>query len=144
MRRPFARLKPSPDTNYLKPIQMRTPADGIIRPMPLGLYISVPFCRSKCSYCNFASNVFSRAVFQRYIDRVCADIENASSTAEQMAGYFERAVDSVYLGGGTPTLLDISQLERLFVTISQNFELLPDTEITVECAPGTLKSAMLE
>src|SRR5437899_4515285 len=42
--------------------------------MPLGLYISVPFCRSKCSYCNFASDVFSSSIFQRYIDRVCADI----------------------------------------------------------------------
>ena len=38
--------------------------------MPLGLYISVPFCRTKCSYCNFASDVFSRAVFERYVDRV--------------------------------------------------------------------------
>src|SRR5713226_9939845 len=112
--------------------------------MPLGLYISVPFCRTKCSYCNFASDVFSRTIFQRYVDRVCADIENASRTAEQMGGRFDRAVDSVYLGGGTPTILDITQLERLFVTISQNLELLPDTEITVECAPGTLKPAMLE
>jgi oxygen-independent coproporphyrinogen-3 oxidase len=111
--------------------------------MPLGLYISVPFCRSKCSYCNFASDVSSSAIFQTYVDRVCADIEKASRTAEQMAGRFERTVDSVYFGGGTPTLLDISQLERLFVTISQNFDLLPDTEITVECAPGTLKPVML-
>src|SRR5712692_5753535 len=112
--------------------------------MPLGLYISVPFCRTKCSYCNFASDVFSRTIFQRYVDRVCADIENASRTAEQMGGRFDRAVDSVYLGGGTPTILDITELERLFVTISQNFELQPDTEITVECAPGTLTAALLE
>ena len=112
--------------------------------MPLGLYIAVPFCRSKCSYCNFASDVFSHAVFDRYVDRVCSDIERAPQSAAQMGGRFERAVDSVYLGGGTPTLLDITQLERLFVTISQNFELQPDTEITVECAPGTLTAAVLE
>jgi oxygen-independent coproporphyrinogen III oxidase len=112
--------------------------------MPLGLYLSVPFCRTKCSYCNFASDVFSRAVFQRYVDRVCSDIERANSTAEQMGSRMERAVDSVYLGGGTPTVLDISQLERLFVTISQNFDLQPDTEITVECAPGTLTPALLK
>jgi oxygen-independent coproporphyrinogen-3 oxidase len=112
--------------------------------MSLGLYLSVPFCRTKCSYCNFASDVFSRAVFQRYIDRVCADIERANSTAEQMSSRLERTVDSVYLGGGTPTVLDISQLERLFVTISQNFDLQPDTEITVECAPGTLTPALLK
>lgn len=112
--------------------------------MPLGLYISVPFCRTKCSYCNFASDVFSRAVFQRYVDRVCSDIERANQTAEQMGGRFSRAVDSVYLGGGTPTVLDIAQLERLFVTISQNFQVQPGAEITVECAPGTLTPPMLE
>ena len=87
--------------------------------MPLGLYISVPFCRSKCSYCNFASDVFSRAVFQGYVDRVCSEIASAAATAEQMGGRFEAAVDSVYLGGGTPTILDVTQLERLFVTIRQ-------------------------
>ena len=74
--------------------------------MPLGLYISVPFCRTKCSYCNFASDVFSRAVFQRYVDRVCARHRRAAETAEQMGGRFEPTVDSVYLGGGTPTVLE--------------------------------------
>src|ERR671922_2756410 len=103
--------------------------------MPLGLYISVPFCRTKCSYCNFASDVFSRTVFQRYVDRVCADIERASEIAGQMGGVLARSLDSVYLGGGTPTVLDIDQLQRVFVTISQNFDLQSDTEITVECAP---------
>ena len=112
--------------------------------MPLGLYISVPFCRTKCTYCNFASDVFSRAAYQRYIERVCSDITNAVQTAEQMGGHFERAVDSIYLGGGTPTILDITHLERLFVTISQNFEVGPCAEITVECAPGTLTPAILE
>ncbi len=111
--------------------------------MPLGLYISVPFCRTKCSYCNFASDVFSRALFQRYVERVCSDIEHAAETAEEMGGAFERVVDSVYLGGGTPTILDINQLERLFATISQNFQLRPDAEITVECAPGTLSDEIL-
>jgi oxygen-independent coproporphyrinogen-3 oxidase len=112
--------------------------------MTLGLYISVPFCRTKCSYCNFASDVFSRSVFQRYVDRVCADMERANETVAQIGGRFERAVDSVYLGGGTPTVLDIAQLQRLFVTISQNFEVQPEAEITVECAPGTLTPAMIE
>lgn len=112
--------------------------------MALGLYISVPFCRTKCSYCNFASDVFSKAVFQRYVDRVCQDIEQAAATAEQMGGRFEPIVDSVYLGGGTPTLLDIAQLERLFVTVSQNFKVLLEAEITVECAPGTLTRPVLD
>jgi len=112
--------------------------------MPLGLYLSVPFCRTKCTYCNFASDVFSRAVFERYLDRVCADIHTTPESAGQMDARLERDADSVYLGGGTPTILDSHQLERLFVTVRQNFRLVPDTEITVECAPGTLTPAVVQ
>ncbi len=112
--------------------------------MPFGLYLSVPFCRTKCTYCNFASDVFSSAVFTRYVDRVCADIHTTLETAQTMGGRVEREVDSVYLGGGTPTVLNSEQLERLFVTVRQNFSLLPAAELTVECAPGTLTPAVLE
>ena len=113
--------------------------------MPLGLYISVPFCRTKCTYCNFASDVFSRAVFDRYIARVCDEMAQARETAEQTGGgRFEPAVDSVYFGGGTPTVLEVAQMEQLFVTISQNFALEGGAEITIECAPGTLTPSMLE
>ena len=112
--------------------------------MALGLYISVPFCRTKCSYCNFASDVFSKVVFQRYVDRVCADIESAASTAEAMGGRFEREADSIYLGGGTPTVLSGVEVEHLFAAIRENFELLQAAEITVECAPGTLTDPVVE
>jgi oxygen-independent coproporphyrinogen III oxidase len=111
--------------------------------VPVGLYLSVPFCRTKCSYCNFASDVFSRAVFRRYVDRLCADIASAASTAERMGGNLEHSVDSIFLGGGTPTVLDFEDLERIFAAISQNFGISHDTEITVECAPGTLTPPML-
>ncbi|MGA9968536.1 MAG: radical SAM family heme chaperone HemW [Terriglobales bacterium] len=112
--------------------------------MPLGLYISVPFCRTKCSYCNFASDVFSRSVFQRYADRVCADMMRDNPTVAQMGGRTDRIIDSIYMGGGTPTVLDISQLRQLFVAISQNFEVQAGAEVTVECAPGTLNPVVLE
>src|SRR5438477_3688774 len=61
-----------------------------------------------------------------------------------MGGRLEPEVDSLYLGGGTPTVLDCQQLERLFVTVRQNFRLLPEAEVTVECAPGTLTPVVLE
>ena len=112
--------------------------------MPLGLYISIPFCRTKCTYCNFASDVFSRAIFEKYVARLCDEIASAEQTAAQMHGRFERTVDSVYFGGGTPTMLDVAQLERVFVTIRQNFDVQPGSEITVECAPGTLTPALLD
>ncbi|MGA8622393.1 MAG: radical SAM family heme chaperone HemW [Candidatus Sulfotelmatobacter sp.] len=112
--------------------------------MPLGIYISVPFCRTKCSYCNFASDVFSRAVFERYVDRICADTENAPQVATQMGGQMQREVDSIYLGGGTPTVLESGQLERIFAAVRSQFDVSPKAEVTVECAPGTLTPALLE
>jgi oxygen-independent coproporphyrinogen-3 oxidase len=112
--------------------------------MPLGLYISVPFCKTKCSYCNFASDVFSRTVFHNYVSRLCVAIDQAGETADHMGGSLDRAVDTIYFGGGTPTLLDVTELERIFVTVRQNFAILASAEITVECAPGTLNPAVLE
>jgi len=112
--------------------------------MPLGIYISVPFCKTKCSYCNFASGVFSKAVFARYVDRVCEDIARFEHTAAEMGGVFERAVDSIFLGGGTPTLLEPAQLKRLFATVRSKFSVSDAAEITVECAPGTLSPEMID
>jgi oxygen-independent coproporphyrinogen-3 oxidase len=112
--------------------------------MALGIYISVPFCRSKCSYCNFASDVFSHAVFEKYVYRVCEDIDRSSETALAMAGKMELTVDSIYLGGGTPTVLETAQLERIFASVRRRFEVNANAEITVECAPGTLSGEMLE
>jgi oxygen-independent coproporphyrinogen-3 oxidase len=112
--------------------------------MPLGVYISVPFCRTKCSYCNFASDVFSRTVFDRYVDRVCADIERVPQIAVEMGGRMERAVDSIYLGGGTPTVLEAAQLERVFAAVRTQFDVVAEAEVTVECAPGTLTAPILE
>jgi putative oxygen-independent coproporphyrinogen III oxidase len=117
---------------------------GIIRSVSLGIYISVPFCRTKCSYCNFASDVFSRVVFERYVDRVCADIAGAQQTAEEMGGRCEREVDSIYLGGGTPTVLDAGQLQRVFAAVRTQFDVGADAEVTVECAPGTLTPNVIE
>ena len=112
--------------------------------MPLGLYVSVPFCRSKCTYCNFASGVNSASIFQRYVDRVGRDIEAAQQFTADAGGNCDQKVESIYFGGGTPTILQIPQLESLFVAISRNFQVTGDAEITLECAPGTLDDSMLE
>ena len=112
--------------------------------MPLGIYISVPFCRTKCSFCNFASGVFSRAVFDRYVEQVCAEIEAAERVARSVGGSFERSVDSIYLGGGTPSVLAAGQLKRLFQAVGDNSEVARTAEITVECAPGTITHEILD
>jgi oxygen-independent coproporphyrinogen-3 oxidase len=110
----------------------------------LGIYISVPFCKTKCSYCNFASDVFSRVVFERYVNRVCAEIAGAPRIANEMGGKIEHEVDSIYLGGGTPTVLEPGQLQRVFDAVREQFSVQSDAEVTVECAPGTLGPEVLE
>jgi len=110
----------------------------------LGVYISVPFCRTKCSYCNFASDVFSKTVFETYVARVRADVERSRQIVAQMGGKFEHEVDSIYLGGGTPTVLDSVQLARIFDAVREQFAVRAEAEVTVECAPGTLTSGTVE
>lgn len=112
--------------------------------MSLGIYISVPFCRSKCSYCNFASGVFAAAQMERYIARVCADIASCREIAVKHDAQIPGSVDSIYLGGGTPTLLPAEQLRVLFARIAGEFSVARDAEITVECAPATLTQPVLE
>jgi oxygen-independent coproporphyrinogen III oxidase len=112
--------------------------------VPIGIYISVPFCRTKCSYCNFASDVFSRRIFARYVERVCADIVNARQTASDVGGSIDPEVDSIYLGGGTPTVLDAAQLQLMFNAVRAEFSVCADAAVTVECAPGTLAPEMLQ
>jgi oxygen-independent coproporphyrinogen-3 oxidase len=111
--------------------------------MSLGIYISVPFCRSKCSYCNFASGVFSAAQMGRYVDRLCADVAACRPLAAQLGCSNPGPVDSIYLGGGTPSLLPEAELKKLFSAIAGEFHLAPMAEITVECAPATLTEPVL-
>ena len=116
--------------------------------MPLGVYISIPFCRTKCSYCNFASDVFSKSAYENYVQRVIEDIAGSQTLAAKLRCAPDPAiteiVDSIYLGGGTPSILHASQLERIFAAIRNQFNVAADGEITVECAPGTLTGELIE
>ncbi len=116
--------------------------------MPLGIYISVPFCRTKCSYCNFASDVFSKSTYENYVARLLEDIARYRQLTSQFGCTLGSApndiVDSIYLGGGTPSILESSQLLRIFAAVREEFTVMRDAEITVECAPGTLTPALIE
>jgi oxygen-independent coproporphyrinogen III oxidase len=116
----------------------------LVTNLSLGIYISVPFCRSKCSFCNFASGVFSRAVFDRYVEQVAADIAAAGQIAQRLGARLEPGVDSIYLGGGTPSVLAPDQLTTLLQAVTDNFDVEQSAEITVECAPGTLSEPILQ
>src|SRR5579859_7385187 len=112
--------------------------------MTSGVYISVPFCRSKCTYCNFASGVFSAGQMGRYVERLIEDMRGIRAYAEQVGAEIQQSVDSIYLGGGTPSLLPAEELKKLFFTVRQQFKVLPKAEVTVECAPGTLTAAVIQ
>ena len=125
----------------------------------LGAYISVPFCRAKCSYCNFASGVFGAGAsavgtrgagasgsdrMERYVERVCAEIGSARGRTAALRAELPERVDTVYFGGGTPSLLSAEQVRRLFAALRGEFELTADAEITVECAPGQMGDETLD
>ncbi len=111
--------------------------------MTLGIYISVPFCRSKCTYCNFASGVFSASQMERYVERVGEDVTTCRAWALNHGAQTPDISDSIYLGGGTPSLLQPIQLKKLFFVLRNEFSVTPDAEITVECAPGTLTDEII-
>lgn len=100
-------------------------------PMNLGLYIHIPFCRTKCLYCDFCSFV-SRDEQQReaYVGALLREIE--------ARGTKDYSVDTVYFGGGTPSLLSAEQIGRILGEIKESFNVSPDAEITLECNPMTV------
>ena len=110
----------------------------------LGLYISVPFCRAKCTYCNFASGVFPASEHGPYVERVCAEIRGARDRAERDGRLLPERVGSVYLGGGTPSTLEAERLREIFAAIRENFVVEREAEITIECAPGQIAPDFLK
>lgn len=110
----------------------------------LGVYISVPFCKAKCTFCNFASGTFGVERIDAYVERVCGEIRTVGSRTQMLGAELPRVVNSVYLGGGTPSLLSPAQLRRIFEALRDEFEVDPNAEITLECAPGQLAEATLK
>jgi oxygen-independent coproporphyrinogen III oxidase len=104
----------------------------------LGLYISIPFCRSKCTYCNFASGVYPAGEHARYVERLIDEMRSARKRSGIFGAELPNHVDTVYLGGGTPSLLEPDLITKLFAAIRTEFIVEADAEITVECAPGQL------
>jgi oxygen-independent coproporphyrinogen-3 oxidase len=112
--------------------------------VPSGIYISVPFCKAKCTFCNFASGVFAADRMQSYVQRICQEIRKAKTSANKIEAHLPNAVDTVYFGGGTPSLLSAEQISRIFEHLRGEFDLASDAEITLECAPGQLAGETLD
>jgi oxygen-independent coproporphyrinogen-3 oxidase len=108
-----------------------------------GVYLSIPFCRQKCTYCNFASDAFAQTELPRYLHAVEAEIAQCNDLWSQSGLPAHRRVvaDSIYLGGGTPGLLSGEQLGRLLSAARATFDLSPDSEITLEASPENVSEA---
>ena len=108
----------------------------------LGIYVQVPFCQTKCTYCNFHTGVVSSARFAPYVDCVCGEIAGRRRLYEAAgialpAAVSGAVVDTIYIGGGTPSLLDTVHLRRIVDVVRESFaaEL---TEVTLEADPETV------
>lgn len=95
-----------------------------------GIYIHIPFCRSRCSYCDFATGMFEGALAQRYVAAVISEV---GSWREVEA---RSPVDTIYFGGGTPSLLTAPQIESILSAVRSRFETVDGAEITLEINPG--------
>jgi oxygen-independent coproporphyrinogen-3 oxidase len=116
--------------------------------MNLGLYIQVPFCQTKCTYCNFHTGVVSPARFAPYVSAVQTEIREyqtrlASARIELPGLFSSLGVDTVYFGGGTPSLLDPAHLAAILNSIRETFR-TELCEVTLEADPETVEAAKAE
>ena len=108
----------------------------------LGIYVQVPFCQTRCTYCNFHTGVVSSARFAPYVDAVCAEIAGHRGLYQAAgiclpAGLPDAVVDTIYIGGGTPSLLAAGHLGRIVDAVRANF-VADLTEVTLEADPETV------
>lgn len=107
---------------------------------PAGIYIHIPFCATRCHYCNFATGGYESELARRYTEAARAEIERAEVSKKPEM----RRADTIYFGGGTPTTLTIEQISDLIETCRQTFDAAPDSEITAEANPGSVSQNYLE
>ena len=98
--------------------------------MNAGVYIHIPFCRSRCSYCDFATGMYQSEIAETYVSAVCSEIRGWREIDQPAP------VDTIYFGGGTPSLLSAEQIERILDSVTDRFEVINAPEITLEINPG--------
>ena|SRR4030042_3084548 len=103
--------------------------------MPDSLYIHIPFCIRKCIYCDFFSVPYDKSAAQAYIEALCWELILKKDSAQ--------ALKTVYIGGGTPSLLPDECLTQLFICLKDNFSFSSDIEITIEANPGTINESKI-
>jgi len=103
--------------------------------MHAGIYIHIPFCRSRCSYCDFATGMYEGELAERYVSSLITEITEWSEVATPSAA------DTIYFGGGTPSLLTPAQIERILKAVHDRFDVVDGAEVTLEMNPVSILSA---
>ena len=103
--------------------------------MQAGIYIHIPFCRSHCSYCDFATGMYEGELAERYVSSVIREITRWSEVDTPSAA------DTIYFGGGTPSLLTPLQIERILKAVHDRFDVISGAEVTLEMNPASVSSS---
>ncbi|MBP5275945.1 MAG: radical SAM family heme chaperone HemW [Lachnospiraceae bacterium] len=104
----------------------------------IGVYIHIPFCVKKCNYCDFNSGPYSAEIQQKYVDSLCKEMIAKS----QFFSCYQ--VDTVFIGGGTPSIIDAQLIGKIFDTLNKYYRLTDNAEISIECNPGTCNEDKLK
>jgi len=104
--------------------------------MTLGVYVQVPFCQTKCTYCNFHTAPVAKSLYDPFVDAVVREIELRGGSSEE---WLKGSVDTVYVGGGTPSLLEPTSLARILQALRDNFACAWE-EVTLEADPETISA----
>ncbi|MBE0697569.1 MAG: radical SAM family heme chaperone HemW [Anaerolineaceae bacterium] len=102
------------------------------------LYLHVPFCRHRCSYCDFNTFAGQNRWIPLYVEALCREIQQVSSAAPERI-----PVHTVFFGGGTPSLLEVGHFSAILSTLRQSFDFQPEVEVTIEANPGTVTARYL-
>ena len=107
--------------------------------MSVGIYIHIPFCETKCNYCHFVTRPMQSATAEHYRDALLKELEVKSS-----AGCEREPADSVYFGGGTPSVVPTGHIDEFLSSCRNSFDISPESEITLEANPGSLADAKVD
>jgi len=109
---------------------------------PAGIYIHIPFCERKCTYCNFNTTDFFEPLAERYIRAVSIEISHWGECLAKCGG--ETQIDTIYFGGGTPSIVDAHQLSSLIQACKGAFKISHNPEVTIEINPGSFSKAKID
>src|SRR5437899_1517189 len=104
----------------------------------LGLYIHVPFCSAICNYCNFNRGLFDADLKERYVRALISEIQSTINDQQSAV-----SADTIYFGGGTPSLLEPDEIARIIAACESSFAVAADREVTLEANPETVTQARL-